>query len=847
MSQIGAPRGRTCSRSPRSRTLRSVATLTSAVLAVTVLAGCSSGDEADEAPAAAQDNAPAARDKVADGGTLRWAVDTLPPTLNSFQADADGTTSRIAGAVLPSLYTLDARGRPQRNADYLESAQVVETEPKQVVLYKLNQQAVWSDGREIGAPDFVAQWRALSGRDTAYWTARNSGYERIEKIERGKNDLEVRVTFAKPYSDWKSLFTPLYPKQVMGAPNTFNDGARTTLKATAGPFLLKGIDRKSSTVTLTRNPRWWGQPAKLDSVVLTAVPRADRAAALAAGTLDLAEIDRSTAERIALALRDARAGRNGAEAALAHGPGSSITPSKALKSWALANGSDEEKAAEVQAARTKNQQAIAVYASAQDTLAKYVVRKSLEPAYTQLSLNGESGPLADERVRRAVARAINRQELAESVLKPLGLPARPPGSHLALAGQAAYADGSDALGSQDTEEARALLADAGWVPGGAVRKPADAGTKAGSEAERKAAEKANGTTADKAAGTEADASKEEATKEEATKAGTQQDGARKEAAQQEAAQQEAAQQGADQAGGTTDAKKKESGDTASDEGLYIVGDDKPGERRTVPAPAAGAESATGILAPAPAAARQSAALLARAEALDTGTGSGARAALPVSGTDKGVAGAYAPRGTAAPVTAPDAAQALGKDGKALSLRFVLPSGPGSESLRAVGDRIVRMLDAVGIRTEVTKVSDESFFKDHIASGDYDLALYSWPASAFPATDARPIYAKPEPASDGSLLVEQNYSRVGTDRIDQLFDQAAGTLDEEEARELVRQADARIWAAAGSIPLYQRPQLVAAKAELVNAGAWGLAAPRYQDIGFKKAETSKGAERNSRTP
>ncbi|MFG2896794.1 ABC transporter family substrate-binding protein [Streptomyces zaomyceticus] len=832
MSQIGAPRGRTCSRSPRSRTLRSVATLTSAVLAVTVLAGCSSGDEADEAPAAAQDNAPAARDKVADGGTLRWAVDTLPPTLNSFQADADGTTSRIAGAVLPSLYTLDARGRPQRNADYLESAQVVETEPKQVVLYKLNQQAVWSDGREIGAPDFVAQWRALSGRDTAYWTARNSGYERIEKIERGKNDLEVRVTFAKPYSDWKSLFTPLYPKQVMGAPNTFNDGARTTLKATAGPFLLKGIDRKSSTVTLTRNPRWWGQPAKLDSVVLTAVPRADRAAALAAGTLDLAEIDRSTAERIALALRDARAGRNGAEAALAHGPGSSITPSKALKSWALANGSDEEKAAEVQAARTKNQQAIAVYASAQDTLAKYVVRKSLEPAYTQLSLNGESGPLADERVRRAVARAINRQELAESVLKPLGLPARPPGSHLALAGQAAYADGSDALGSQDTEEARALLADAGWVPGGAVRKPADAGTKAGSEAERKAAEKANGTTADKAAGTEADASKEEA-----TKAGTRQDGARKEAAQQEAAQ----------AGGTTDAKKKESGDTASDEGLYIVGDDKPGERRTVPAPAAGAESATGILAPAPAAARQSAALLARAEALDTGTGSGARAALPVSGTDKGVAGAYAPRGTAAPVTAPDAAQALGKDGKALSLRFVLPSGPGSESLRAVGDRIVRMLDAVGIRTEVTKVSDESFFKDHIASGDYDLALYSWPASAFPATDARPIYAKPEPASDGSLLVEQNYSRVGTDRIDQLFDQAAGTLDEEEARELVRQADARIWAAAGSIPLYQRPQLVAAKAELVNAGAWGLAAPRYQDIGFKKAETSKGAERNSRTP
>ncbi|MDX2296230.1 MULTISPECIES: ABC transporter family substrate-binding protein [Streptomyces] len=786
MSQVGAPQGRTWagpSRSPRSRTLRSVATLTSAVLAVTVLAGCSSDDD-DAAPAAAQDNAPTARAMVDDGGTLRWAVDALPATFNAFQADADATTGRVAGAVLPSLHTLDERGRPRLNPDYLETAEVVETEPRQVVLYKLNQQAVWSDGREIGAADFVAQWRALSGRDTAYWTARNAGYERIEKIEKGKNDLEVRVTFAKPYADWRSLFTPLYPKQVMGSPNSFNDGARTTLKATAGPFLLSKVDRKTGDLTLARNPRWWGQPAKLDSLVLRAVPRSGREAALASGKLDLAEIDRSTAERIALALKDADAGRSGAQAARLHGPGSAITPGKALGSWALAHGSDEELAEEVRAARAENQAAVARYAKAQDTLAGYVVRKSLEPAYTQLSLNGESGPLADERVRRAVARAIDRRELAESVLKPLGLPAEPPGSHLALAGQAAYADSSDALGDQDTKEARALLADAGWVPGGAQKKPA--GTEAGSEAEKK--------TGKKAGEPEADAK-----------------------------------------------KKAESGDTASDDGLYIVGDDKPGELPAAPRIGPGGPESTRVLAPAPAAARESAALLARAEALDTGARA---AAQPGNGKpDKGVAGAYAPMGSAAPAAVPAASQALGKDGKALSLRFVLPSGPGSETLRAVGDRIVRMLDAVGIRTEITKVSDDSFFKDHIASGDYDLALYSWPASAYPATDARPIFAKPEPASDGSLLVEQNYSRVGTDRIDQLFDQAAATLDEEEAGELIRQADARIWAAAGSIPLYQRPQLVAARKDVVNAGAWGFAAPQYQDIGFKKSETTKGSPSN----
>ncbi|MFG3495063.1 ABC transporter family substrate-binding protein [Streptomyces sp. NPDC047928] len=778
MSLVGAPRGRTC-----TRTHRSAALLTSAVLAVSALAGCSSADAGSDAKPVPADIAPADRARVADGGALRWAVDAMPTTLNAFQADADGATARIAGAVLPSLFTLDERGRPQLNADYLESAEIVEREPKQVVLYKLNQQAVWTDGREIGAPDFVAQWRALSGKDSAYWTARNAGYERIQKIERGADDLQVRVTFSKPYADWRALFTPLYPKDVMGSPDAFNDGARTALKATAGPFRPGATDTKAGTVTLERNPRWWGRPAKLDRIVLRAVPRTERAAALTRGTVDLAEIDRRAADRIAGAAREGTAGAQ----ALAHGPGADTAPSAALKSWALAYGSDEEKAADARAARARQQKAATAYLATQRALRGYVVRKSLEPAYTQLALNGGSGPLADERVRRAVARALDRQELAELVLKPLGLPARPVGSHLALAGQRAYADSSGALGEQDTEEARALLADAGWTKGGGRRTAeSDEGTKAGSEASP-----STGASAPARA---------------------------------------SAAPGAPAAGRGSD-------DRASNDGLYIVGDDKPGIGGQ------GRESGTYILAPAPAAALHSVAVQRQARSL-TAARTPAAVGEKDAGADRagaaedgaaadrpkgGVPGAYAPRGTAAPAAGP-----LGKDGKPLTLRFVLPSGPGSETLRTVGEKITRMLDRIGVGTRIVKVSDESYFKDHIASGDFDLALYSWPATAFPATDGRPIYAKPEPAGDGSLLVEQNYTRVGTDHIDQLFDQAAAELDEGTARDLVKQADARIWAAAASIPLYQRPQLVAAKASVVNAGAFGFLSPRYEDIGFKKA-------------
>ncbi len=164
---------------------------------------------------------------------------------------------------------------------------------------------------------------------------------------------------------------------------------------------------------------------------------------------------------------------------------------------------------------------------------------------------------------------------------------------------------------------------------------------------------------------------------------------------------------------------------------------------------------------------------------------------------------------------------------------MLPSGAGSETLNAVAERISAMLERLGIRTTITKVSDESYFKDHIASGDYDLALYSWPSSAFPATDDRPVYAKPVPAADGSVNVEQNYTRVGTDQVDQLFDQAMATLDEDEEVSLIRKADARIWAAGGSIPLYQRPQLVGVRKNLVNAGAFGFQTPVYEDMGFLK--------------
>ncbi|WP_244203547.1 ABC transporter substrate-binding protein, partial [Streptomyces rhizosphaericus] len=362
-------------------------------------------------------------------------------------------------------------------------------------------------------------------------------------------------------------------------------------------------------------------------------------------------------------------------------------------------------------------------------LSRFTLRKALDPGYTQLALNGTKGPLADERVRRAVARAIDRKALAKLVLKPVGLPSEPLGNHLLMAGQPGYKDHSGALGDPDTNAAQSLLADAGWRAGGTGRQKA-----------------LDGKTDDRGRRQSAPTATESSTNESSTSPAT---------------------EGSTNEGSTN-------------------------ETSTSPA----TESASGAASP---------------------TASGA----PPAAGDAGRSGRL--RETAV----------VRKKGRPLVLRFVLPDDQTGARLGTVGERIARMLEKIGVRTEITKVSGESYFRDHIATGDYDLALYSWPASAYPATDARPIYAKPQPAADGSLVVEQNYTRVGTDQIDQLFDQALSELDGGASRSLVSRADARIWAAAGSIPLYQRPQLVAMRKGLVNAGAFGFATPRYQDIGFRR--------------
>ncbi|MCW2685885.1 MAG: Periplasmic oligopeptide-binding protein [Mycobacterium sp.] len=231
------------------------------------------------------------RSQLTDGGTIRWPLGGLPPNFNG--NELDGTLSdngEVMGALMPSLFTFDAAAQPSVNPNYLESGDLTARTPKEVVTYHINPRAAWYDGTPITEADFTAQWKALRGTDAAYKVASTQGYDKIESVARGKDEREVVVTFATPYVDWRGLFSFLYPASTNASPSAFNDGWKARPLTTAGPFKVESIDQTAKTITLSRNERWWGRPAKLDHVIYRVIDADAQIDSLANGEIDFMDI-----------------------------------------------------------------------------------------------------------------------------------------------------------------------------------------------------------------------------------------------------------------------------------------------------------------------------------------------------------------------------------------------------------------------------------------------------------------------------------------------------------------------------------------------------------------------------
>ncbi|RJL34425.1 ABC transporter family substrate-binding protein [Bailinhaonella thermotolerans] len=379
------------------------------MLAATGLSACGNQKESGQSPTSAPrggakakafDINPQPRDKVKDGGVLRWAINEFPTQWNANHVDGNlANALLVINALMPSLFRSDEKGKVTPNPDYLTDAKITATKPKQVVTYTLNPKSKWSDGKPITWRDLAAQWKALNGKNGAYQPADTTGYRDIESVERGKDDRQAVVTFSRPFGEWQSLFyiTPLYPASANETPEQFNKGYVGKIPVTAGPFKFQSFDKTAKTTTLVRDPAWWGDKPKLDSIVFRSMESDAQVGAFTNGEVDLFDVGPSAA--------------------------------------------DYQRARGAQGA---------------------VVRQAAGPDYRHFHLNGESPTLSDVNVRRALAMAINRQAIAQSDLQGLNWPITLLDNHFFMNTQEGYQANGAQPAKYDAAQAGRLLDQAGW-------------------------------------------------------------------------------------------------------------------------------------------------------------------------------------------------------------------------------------------------------------------------------------------------------------------------------------------------------------------------------------------------
>lgn len=263
-----------------------------------VLAGCGKDeiDPADQGRAelgGASDINPVPRDQVRDGGNLRRALGVFPSNWNVL--NNDGNYQEIASlmwGVMPRAFRISPAGETTVNTDFFTEAKLLGTNPEQVS-YTINPKAVWSDGSPITWEDIKFQAQALSGRDTTYKIAASQGFDRVEKVERGSDDRQAILTFKQHFGEWQSQFAGnmmLYPKQVTRDPKAFNESLRDGPGLTAGPFIVSSIDKSAKRIVLSRNPKWWGDTPKLETMTYTLLSDEATVPALVNNEIDLAPL-----------------------------------------------------------------------------------------------------------------------------------------------------------------------------------------------------------------------------------------------------------------------------------------------------------------------------------------------------------------------------------------------------------------------------------------------------------------------------------------------------------------------------------------------------------------------------
>ncbi len=358
--------------------------------------------------AAGQDSA-APQDSVTgddrDGGSAVFAAEQWPECLNPVTscANASWLVWSVTAHVLPRLMELDVDGNYQASPVLVEAPSLdngLITEEPFTVTFPIRDDAVWSDGSPITSEDVRFTWRAIL--DTT-GTLSTAGVDLITDVDTSDPKAAV-VTFSEPYAPWADLFGGGTGFLLKADEFTSTDVADELLDAiewSGGPWMLDSWGAEEA--VLVRNDAYWDadRVPLLDQV--TFVPRED-----------------TDTEIIAL--------QTGEVAAIFPQPSPGIT--ERLDQ----DGIDSQ-------------------------IAGGVVFEGLWPNQR----SPQSPILAEQAVREALAFAIDRQEIFDTVMAPIF----PDGGVLQCAGWVPTVGdwcGDDfADVTQDVDRAAQILTEAGWA------------------------------------------------------------------------------------------------------------------------------------------------------------------------------------------------------------------------------------------------------------------------------------------------------------------------------------------------------------------------------------------------
>jgi peptide/nickel transport system substrate-binding protein len=236
----------------------------------------------------------AASKTSSSGGTATMALDENLAGFNiNTSAASEFVLQEIMNMVWPQAFIVNNKLQPVLNNQLLESATVTSTSP-QTVVYKLNPKAVWSDGTPITADDFIYNWQAQSANpaytdvgNQPYDVASSAGYNQISSVVGSApsggaacaagstadrnvglcpNGRTITVTFKPSFSDWRSLFGNIVPAHIARTVG-WNTGFAGPAQVISGSWFKIQSYNANQSLVLTRNPTYWGTPAKLSKLV----------------------------------------------------------------------------------------------------------------------------------------------------------------------------------------------------------------------------------------------------------------------------------------------------------------------------------------------------------------------------------------------------------------------------------------------------------------------------------------------------------------------------------------------------------------------------------------------------